>query len=227
MLLYFEDLINGEIIPAIDKNLAQKYKFKFTGYTDETPQTEIAQMQAEMTVYKSMNDLLTQAQKSKLDSPGADLPMNQAFWMLVEKNYTKGEIRELFFGDKGASQRRELQYFPADPAFMQWQQNLLAIDNAKVQREQMQDQASQEAQAQQHEMEQQKLENHHAEEAHGRDGEKHKMDMEKLHAEAAANAVHAGHNPLKDSAKQFGASKASNIGGQVVANPLNKLDNQE
>lgn len=227
MLMYFEDIINGEILPAIDKNLAQKYKFKFTGYTDDTPQTEIAQMQAEMTVYKTMNDLLVQAQKTKIDSPAGDLPMNQAFWMLVEKNMTKGEIREIFFGDKGASKRKELQYFPADPAFLQWQQSLLAIEQSKLQRDQMQGQAAQEQQAQQAEMQQQELENKHAEEAHGRDGEKHKMDMEKLHAEAAANAVHAGHSPLKDAAKQFGASKATNVGGTNVANPLNKLDNQE
>jgi len=234
ILMFMEDLINGEIIPAIDKNLASKYRFNFTGFTDETPQTEIAQMQAEMTVYKSMNDLLTQAQKSKIKNPVGDLPMNQAFWVLVEKNMTKGEIREIFFGDKGASARRELAYFPADPAFLNWQNTLLAIDNAKVQRKQMADQASAQNQATQAEAEaeakQKELDNKHAEESHSRDGEKHKMEMEKLHAEAAANAVQAGQagggNALQDSAKQFGASKAANIGGQVVANPLNKSDQE-
>jgi hypothetical protein len=232
ILMFFEDLINGEIVPAIDKNLAAKYKFNFTGFTDETPQTEIAQMQAEMTVYKSMNDLLTQAQRSKIKTPAGDLPMNQAFWVLVEKNMTKGEIRETFFGDKGASERRELAYFPADPLFLTWQQNLLAIDNAKVQRKQMADQASQQNQATQAESEaeakQKELDNKHAESKHGREGEKHDMEMEKLHAEAAANAVAAGGsgNALQDSAKQFGASKATNAGGTVLANPLNKSDQE-
>ena len=46
--------------------------------------------------------------------------------------------------------------------------------------------------------------------------------MEQLKAQAAADAVHHG-NPLKDSAKQFGASGASNVGGTPVANPINKL----
>ncbi|NDE04585.1 MAG: hypothetical protein EB003_08060 [Flavobacteriia bacterium] len=65
ILMFVEDLINCDILPAIDKTLGDKYKFVFTGLTDETPQNEIAQMQAEMSVWKSMNDLLQQAQKDK------------------------------------------------------------------------------------------------------------------------------------------------------------------
>ena len=223
ILMFIEDLMNSEVLPALDKNLAAKYKFVFQGYTDETPQTEIAQMQAEMTVYKSMNDLLAQAQKDKLDSPAAALPLNQAFWALVEKNYTRGEIREIFFGDKGASERRELQYIPGDPSFMSWQQTLLAITQAKEQKDQMAAQATAEQQQQQAEMQQQQLENHHAEAEHGRDKEKHEMEMEQLKAQAASNAVKHGNSPLKDAAKEFGASKASNVGGKVVANPINKI----
>lgn len=228
ILMFMEDLVNGEILPAIDKALADKYKFVFTGYTDETPQTEIAQMQAEMTVWKSMNDLLVQSQKEKIKTPAADLPMNQAFWALVEKNYTRGEIRELFFGDKGAASRRELQYIPGDPMFMNWQQTILAIDNAKKQEAAQAAQAEQMAQQQQVEAQMQQQEHAHKEAAHQRDAEKHAMEMEQLKAQAAADAVaHGKGNPLLDSAKQFGATKASNVGGKVMANPLNKLDGQE
>lgn len=228
ILMFMEDLINGEILPAIDKGLGDKYKFIFTGYTDETPQTEIAQMQAEMTVWKSMNDLLVQSQKEKIKTPAADLPLNQAFWALVEKNYTRGEIRELFFGDKGAAARRELQYIPGDPMFMNWQQTILAIDNAKKQEAAQAAQAEQMAQQQQVETQMQQQEHAHKEAAHQRDAEKHAMEMEQIKAQAAADAVaHGKGNPLLDSAKQFGATKASNVGGKVMANPLNKLDGQE
>lgn len=219
ILMFVEDMINCDLLPALDKNLADKYKFIFTGYTDETAQSEIAQMQAEMTVWKSMNDLLTQSQKDALDTPAANLPLNQAFWALVEKNYTRGEIREIFFGDKGAKQRRELQYIPGDQMFMPWQQNLLAIDNAERQQQQM-------AAQQQTQMQQQELQNKHAEAQHQRESEKHQMEIEAMKAEAAANAVKHG-NPLRDSAKEFGASKASNVGGKMVANPINKIDEQE
>lgn len=227
ILMFVEDLVNGEILPAIDKELANKYRFVFTGYTDETPQTEIAQMQAEMTVWKSMNDLLQQSQKEKLKTPAADLPLNQAFWALVEKNYTKGEIREFFFGDKGAAQRRELQYIPGDPAFMSWQQTILAIDNAKKQEAAMAAQGQSEAQQQAMDMKLKEQEHGHKEAAHNRDQEKHEMEMEQLKAQAAADAVaHGSGNPLQDSAKQFGASKASNVGGKVIANPLNKSSDE-
>jgi hypothetical protein len=225
ILMFVEDFVNGELFPAIDKSLAEKYRFIFTGYTDETPQTEIAQMQAEMTVFKSMNDLLIQSQKEKLKTPAADLPMNQAFWALVEKNYTRGEIREIFFGDKGAATRRELQYIPGDPAFMSWQQTILAIDNAKKQEAQMAAQGQSEAQQQEMDMKLKQQQHDHAEASHGRDQEKHDMEIEQLKAQAAADAVHHGSgNPLQESAKQFGASKASNVGGKVIANPLNKTD---
>ena len=225
ILMFIEDMVNSEILPAVDKSLSDKYKFVFTGYTDETPQTEIAQMQAEMTVWKSMNDLLIQSQKEKLNTEAANLPLNQAFWALVEKNYTRGEIREIFFKDKDASKRRELQYIPGDPAFMSWQQTVLAIDAAKEQKEQMAAQQAPEQQAHEMEMKLNEQKHGHAEAAHGRDEEKHNMEMEQVKAQAAADAVHQG-NPLKDAAKQFGASKSSNIGGTPTANPINKLDGQ-
>ena len=236
ILRFFEDMINCDLIPALDKDLALKYKFSFTGYTDETAQTDIAQMQAEMTVWKTMNDLLVHAQKDKIDCAAANLPMNQAFWALVEKNYTKGEIREIFFGDEGASQRDELKYFPGDPVFLNWQQNLLALENAKLMRAQQEEQQKQQQQmmAQQQQVQQQEMEQkqqieqakHSREESkHGHEKEAHGMEMERQHAEAAANAVKLG-NPLRESAQEFGASKATNIHGHVTANPINTVDEE-
>lgn len=221
LLMFIEDVINNDIITALDKDLALKYKFTFTGMTEETPQTEIAQMQAEMTVWKTMNDLLKQAQQEKIGEEVADLPLNQAFWALVEKNYTRGEIREKFLGDKGASERKELQYIPGDPTFMAWQQLLLTIDAQKKQEAQMADQASAQNQEAQMKMAQEQQKHEHAEAAHGRDKEKHDLEMEQIKSKAASDAVKHG---LKDSAKQFGATKAEHVGGQTMANPINALD---
>jgi hypothetical protein len=224
ILMFVEDLINGDVLPAIDKELSEQFKFVFTGYTDETPQTEIAQMQAEMTVYKSMNDLLVQSQKPKLKEPIADLPLNQAFWALVEKNYTRGEIREKFLDDKGASQRKELQYIPGDAAFLNWQSNVMAIESSKQQKEQAAaEQAAQQAEATAKSKEQDRKAK--IEQAkHSREEEKHKLEMEQAKANAAANAVKQ--NSLQDAAKEFGATKAQNVGGKVIANPLNHIDEE-
>jgi len=221
LLTFIEDMINGDILPALDKDLAAKYVFTFTGYTDETPQTEIAQLQAEVSVYKSMNDVLRQAQKDPIKHKIADLPLSASFWALVEKNYTRGEIREMFLGDKGAAERKELQYIPGDPSFAAWQQFLASLANVKDQKKQMAAQQDAESQQAQVEQEKNEQEHRHAEAAHGRDEEKHQMEMEQLKANAAHGAVK--HASLQDSAKQFGATAANHIGGTVVANPINKL----
>lgn len=222
LLMFVEDLINSQVIPAIDRTLSEKYKFAFTGYTDETPQTEIALQQAQMTVWKSMNDLLQDSQKPKIKESIADLPLNQAFWALVEKNYTKGEIREKFFGDKDASKRKELAYFPGDQAFLAWSQVLMAVETSKDQKKAMLEQQQQQEAAMQAQAEEKEMNRRHAEGKHNREEEAHRHEMETAKAEAAANAVKHG-NSLVDAAKASGATRATNVGGHVLANPLNKL----
>lgn len=220
ILMFLEDFVNRDMLPAIDPEYSKKYKFQFEGYTDETPQTEIALLQAEMTVHKSMNDLLAAARKPKIKHPVGDLPMNQAFWAVVEKNMTRGEIREEFFGDKGASKKKELQYIPEDAAFMGWQQMLMAMDQTKKQEEQMseqaqamQQQAEAEAQAQEHEKQLKEQE-------YSREQEKHEAEMNQVKGQAAYNATKHGKSTA-DIAKESGASKSINIGGTNIKNPLN------
>lgn len=227
LMLFIEDLMNNDVLPAIDPEISKKYRFTFTGYTDATPQSEIAQMQAEMTVFKTMNDLLVQSQKDRIDSPAANLPMNQAFWALVEKNYTRGEIREIFFNDKGASKRPELQYIPGDSAFMAWQQLILSIEQAKEQKANIKEQQEKQEQVMQQQAAQQQaqieLETKHKEAEHSREQEKHEMEMKQAKADAAGHAVSSGENPLTAAAKQFGASKAPVIAGTPVKNLINYI----
>lgn len=213
ILMMFEDLVNSSILPAIDKELAAKYEFKFTGYDDDSPQTHVAQLQAEMTVHSTMNDLLKSAGKETMKHPVADLPLNQTFWQLVEKNMTKGEIRKIFFGDKSAEGMRELAYFPGDSIFLAWQQMLLTIDRSraqdKIQAQQMK--AEQEAQQQQLELQQGQ---------HQREQEAHDANMNQMGARAAHAAV--AHESLKDSAKVYGAgSKPLASDSGPISNPIN------
>lgn len=224
LLTFIEDIINCDILPALDKDLAAKYKFCFTGYTDETPQTEIAQLQAEISVWKSMNDVLRQTQKDPLPEKIADLPLSAAFWALVEKNYTRGEIREKFLGDAGASQRKELQYIPGDPGFAAWQQFLGTLVAQKDQKAQLAAQQQQQQSEQQMEAQKAEQEHRHAEAGHDREKEKHEMEMEQLKANAANNVVQAS---LQDTAKQFGATKANHVAGQTLANPINHPPGEE
>jgi len=228
ILMYIEDLINKDIIPAIDPELSKKYMFIFDGYSDVTPQTEVALQQAEMTVHSSMNDLLTDARKNRIDDFTADVPLNQSFWAVVEKNLTRGEIRERFFGDKDASKRRELQYIPGDPAFLQWQQVIMTIDTQKksmqMQEEQMQQQ--QQAQEEQMQAEKEQQEKDHALEAakHNREEEAHKAELDaRANADAKAAVDHGRRKQLQETAKTMGATSATNLGGRVIKNPINNI----
>jgi hypothetical protein len=206
IFMHFEDMINSSLLPSIDKELAKKYEFKFVGYTDESPQTNVALLQAEMTVHSTMNDLLRQAGKEKWHHPVFDLPLNETFWNLVEKNMTKAEIRRDFFKDKEAMGKRELAYIPADPAFMGWQQLLMTMDRSKKQDEM-------EAQQMQAEQQQQQQQG-------DREQEQHDMGMEEAKSRHASSAV--DHETLKDQAKGAGAAtSALDVGGTPVANPIN------
>lgn len=209
ILMMFEDMMNSSILPALDKELATKYEFKFTGYDEDSPQVQVAQLQAEMTVHSTMNDLLRAAGKETMRHEIADLPLNQTFWQLVEKNMTKGEIRATFFGDKDALTKRELAYFPQDTIFMAWQQLLLTMDRSKAQDKMAAEQMKQQAAAQQQEGDL-------AMKQHQREQEAHDAEQDQMKARAAHAAV--AHESLKESAKQFGAGSKP-VGG--VANPIN------
>jgi len=187
LLMFYEDFVNHQILPLLSEEWAKKYKFIFTGYSEDSPQTNVALLQAEMSVHSSMNDLLRDSHKPVIeDQRVADLPMNQGFWALVEKHMTKGEIREHFFGDKDASKKRELQYFPADPAFMGWQQMLLTIDQAKKQEKMQQQQMQAQQQAEEQQAQQQQDQQDHdkamAEGKHQREQEQHDAQMKEVEA---------------------------------------------
>ena len=110
-------------------------------------------------------------------------------------------------GDKGASKRVELAYLAGDPAYLSWQQLMMTIEGqkqAQAQQQQAQDAQTQQAQAEQSQQQQMM------------DDQKHK-DMN----EAAANVVHG--QTLRDTAKQFGATKAGHAGGEIIKNPINSL----
>lgn len=221
ILMYIEDMMNCNIIPALDKELSKKYVFKFDGYSDVTPQTEAALLQAEMTIHSSMNDLLRSARKEQFDEAIGELPMNPQFWAFVEKNYTRGEIREKFLKDKGAASRPELQYIPGDPMFINWQQMLMTIQAQKKAEEAQKAEAEAQSQGQEEDkaMEHKRLE--HEEATHQREEEKHHAENEQRE-DAKAHAVMQN---LQDTAKQYGASGATHAGGTIVANPINTLAN--
>jgi hypothetical protein len=156
-----------------------------------------------------MNDLLKNEDRKPIDHPIADLPLNQAFWGLVDKMMTKGEQREVFLGDKGATERDELKYLPGDPMFLQFQNLIMTKQAQKEAKAQQQQQMS---------MQQQQMDHEHDLQRQQVDG-----DVERQ-KQADAEAAVKGGSPIKqlqETAKEYGATKASNVEGTMTRNPIN------
>lgn len=141
ILRFIEDIINHDIMPEMNPKLASTYAFRFVGLDSENRQQEITRLQAEMAVHCTINDLLQQVKKPKIQQEMAgDLPLNVAWWNMVKELLTVGEIRETFLKDPGAKDREELQYIPS-PMFMAWQQNLQQKTQQVVANKQQEDAA--------------------------------------------------------------------------------------
>ena len=147
LLAFFANVINHRVLPVVDKELAKKYKFVFKGYTDETPQTKVALQQAQIALFKTLNDIRSENRLELIDEPLANIPLNAQWINTMRQFYTMGELREKFLGDKDASKNPALQYIPGDAMFIQWNQLVQAKANidyqAGVQKEQIADQKEQ------------------------------------------------------------------------------------
>jgi hypothetical protein len=120
ILTRIEAIINEEILPAFDPELARKYQFCFAGLDAETRDEENQRLGMELSTYKTLNQVLKEAGMPELQL-GGNLILNPSFLAYAEKNMPKGMFMELFMGIQGASQRPDLQYIP-DPLWFQWQQ---------------------------------------------------------------------------------------------------------
>ncbi len=102
-----------------------------------------------MSVHASLNDLLRQFKKDPISTDlGSSIPLNSTWWSVAKELLTIGELREKLLGDKGASQREELQYI-SSPMFMSYQQILSQRQSqAQQQQEAAQQQEAQEKQMQ-------------------------------------------------------------------------------
>lgn len=154
LLRFFEDLVNHDIVPELDKGFSEKYMFKFIGLQSENRQQEITRLQAEMTVHSTLNELLTQVRKDPIDVKlGGTLPLNQVWWGMVKELLTVGELKEMLLGEKGASQKPEYQYIPSQ-MFMSWQ-NVQSQQKQMDMQKQQQDHQQQQEKAQQAQAEEQ------------------------------------------------------------------------
>jgi hypothetical protein len=125
LLKQFEDFLNARIFPLIDKPLSKVCTFKFVGLDAENPDQEIARLQQNSQLHLTYNDILTKVEKKEIPKElGGDVPLNPQYQAILDKYLTVGQIKEIYFGIKGASKNPNFDYM-RDPFYFQ-QQMLLA-----------------------------------------------------------------------------------------------------
>jgi hypothetical protein len=138
----FQDFLNAHILPLLDAEVAAKCELRLLGLDAQTAEKESIRIQQDAPLHMTMNDVLTAVEKDNYPKEtGADFPFNQQFQAIMDKYLTVGQILEVFFGVKGASQDPKFAYI-RDAFWFQFQQ-------LQQQAQQMQMAQQQQAQQQQ------------------------------------------------------------------------------
>jgi hypothetical protein len=116
LLVWVESIINHDIFPNIDEELAAKYKFQFVGLDAETKIEEIERQRGELELRSSFNDVRKEVGLDPI--LGGDVVANPTYIETLMRTHTLGEIREFLFGYKGDSENPKYDYV-ADPLWFQ------------------------------------------------------------------------------------------------------------
>lgn len=138
LLAQFEDFVNARLMPLLDPDLSKICVFKFVGLDAETPEKESIRIGNESGIHMTYDEILRRVEKKPIGPQlGGSVPLSPLINQVFDKYLTVGEIKEFFFGVKGASQNPELQYY-RDPFWMQWKQMTMEAQQAQQQAQQQQ-----------------------------------------------------------------------------------------
>lgn len=115
-----ENIINTHILPEIDPVLAKKCVFKLVGLDAESPEKKDTGTQRRQQIDMTYDEVLELYNKPPIGRElGGMFPFNPNYQAILDKYFTVGEIKEFFFGVKGASQNPRWNYV-RDPFAFQW-----------------------------------------------------------------------------------------------------------
>lgn len=111
LLSGIENFLNTKILPFFDEEVHKYFKLKFYGLDSESPEKEAARIEKEQQLWSSFNDTRRIVEKDEVPAHlGGDFPMSAQFALVLDKYVTVGEIKEHFFGIKGASKDPRWDY---------------------------------------------------------------------------------------------------------------------
>lgn len=117
-----ERLLDQDILPLIDPELAKVAHVKLAGLDAKTLDQEDADLQRALAIDGTLNEALERRQKKPMPRElGGDVPLNETWWARLQSLQYRGVIMEKLLGVEGASKDPSLRFI-ADPFWFQWQQ---------------------------------------------------------------------------------------------------------
>lgn len=92
LLDYIESIINKQILPFWDKELASKYEFRFVGLQAETKMQEIERLEKEAEVYKTVNEIRIEMGKAPIED--GDVLLNANFTQYKQAKLAEAQMPE-------------------------------------------------------------------------------------------------------------------------------------
>lgn len=137
LLLNLEEFIDQQILPLIDFELSKVAHFKLLGLDAKTLDQEDADETRNLSLDGSINHVRQTKQRPPIPKELAgDLPLNQAWWAVVQQMVPFGVIQEVMFGVKDASKDPSKQFYQ-NPFWFQYQQMLQAQKQIEAQQQQL------------------------------------------------------------------------------------------
>ena len=132
LLKNWEEFINDRLFPLIDPGLAKICTFRLVGLDAETAEKEATRLAQDAAVHMTTDQILESVEKEPLGLDwGGEFLINPQWQAILDKYVTVGRIQEKFFGVQGASRDPTLQFY-CNPFWMQYQQLLMAQQQAQA-----------------------------------------------------------------------------------------------
>jgi len=104
LLNYIENMINRHILRYWDKELADKYEFKFVGFNAESREQEMKRLETETKVWKTLNEARVEMGAGPL--PNGDIVLNATFTQYLAQKEAK-DTAEQAMQDQAGEQNSE------------------------------------------------------------------------------------------------------------------------
>lgn len=143
LLAHFQDFFNSKILHLLDKEVAEYCVLKFYGLDSQSEDRELELIERLAPLTGTFDEIMTRVERPVVGKEwGGEFPLNVLFQQILDRYFTVGEIKEHFFGHKGASQDPRWNY-SRDQFFLMNLQFVMQQQQMEMQQKMAQQQAQQ------------------------------------------------------------------------------------